>query len=132
MISGVLFDLDNTLIEPVQHLGSDQWVTHKLEHLTKQGISTDDALKEVIPCYLEVMARSQMRPVDPAIPDLLQKMQKKQVPMIGLIPTFMAVHLLAIVTGVWWSLLIALLCSLGWNTMLWLWRKHLSARLPLE
>jgi uncharacterized membrane protein (GlpM family) len=55
-----------------------------------------------------------------------------QVPMMGLIPTFAAVHLLATVTGVWWSLLIALLCSLGWNAMLWLWRTHLSARLPLE
>jgi uncharacterized membrane protein (GlpM family) len=55
-----------------------------------------------------------------------------QVPMMGLIPTFAAVHLLATVIGVWWSLLIALLCSLCWNAMLWLWRTHLSARLPLE
>lgn len=55
-----------------------------------------------------------------------------QVPMIGFIPTFAAVHLLATVTGVWWSLLIALACSLTWNAALWLWRSHLSARLPLE
>ncbi len=55
-----------------------------------------------------------------------------QVPMMGLIPTFAAVHLLATVIGVWWSLLIALCCSLVWNAMLWLWRAHLSARLPLE
>lgn len=55
-----------------------------------------------------------------------------QVPMMGLIPTFVAVHLLATVTGVWWSLLIALVCSLSWNALLWMWRKHFSARLPLE
>ncbi len=55
-----------------------------------------------------------------------------QVPMIGLISTFAAVHLLATVTGVWWSLLIALLASLSWNALLWLWRTQLSARLPLE
>lgn len=55
-----------------------------------------------------------------------------QIPIIGLIPTFAAVHLLATVTGVWWSLLIALCCSLAWNAGLWLWRAHLSARLPLE
>jgi uncharacterized membrane protein (GlpM family) len=55
-----------------------------------------------------------------------------QVPMIGLIPTFTAVHLLATVTGVWWSLLIGLACSLSWNAALWVWRHHFAARLPLE
>jgi uncharacterized membrane protein (GlpM family) len=55
-----------------------------------------------------------------------------QVPMIGLIPTFASVHLLATVTGVWWSLLIALACSLLWNAALWLWRHHFAARLPME
>ncbi len=55
-----------------------------------------------------------------------------QVPMIGLIPTFTAVHLLATVTGVWWSLLIGLACSLSWNAALWIWRHHFAARLPLE
>jgi uncharacterized membrane protein (GlpM family) len=55
-----------------------------------------------------------------------------QVPMMGLTFAIAAVILLATVIGVWWSLLIALLCSLGWNAALWLWREHLSARLPLE
>jgi hypothetical protein len=55
-----------------------------------------------------------------------------QVPMLGLTFGIAAVSLLATVTGVWWSLLIALACSLGWNFALWLWREHFSARLPLE
>lgn len=55
-----------------------------------------------------------------------------QIPMIALIPTFATVHLLATVIGVWWSLLLALCCSLCWNAALWLWRRHLAARLPLE
>jgi hypothetical protein len=44
----------------------------------------EDALDQLIPCYLQVMARSQMRLVDPATADLLHNMQKKKVPMIGL------------------------------------------------
>ncbi|MBS0604180.1 MAG: DUF2608 domain-containing protein [Verrucomicrobia bacterium] len=79
-----VFDLDNTIIETAQHLGSDQWVTYKLDHLTKQGLSLDDALNHVIPCWLEVQNRTEMKLVDPAIPDLLYKMQKKHVTMIGL------------------------------------------------
>ena len=55
-----------------------------------------------------------------------------QVPMLNFIPTFAAVSVFATVTGVWWSLLIALACSLAWNAALWLWRTQWSARLPLE
>ena len=34
-----VFDLDNTLIETAQHLGSDQWVSHQLDYLMKQGLT---------------------------------------------------------------------------------------------
>jgi hypothetical protein len=79
-----VFDLDNTLIESVQHLGSDQWVAHELNQRTSQGQSLDDALCHVIPYWIEVQNRTEMRLVDPAIPNLLMKMQKKNVAMIGL------------------------------------------------
>lgn len=79
-----VFDLDNTLIETAQHLGSDQWVSHKMEHLTKEGLSPDEAFDQILPQLIEVHNRSEMRYVDPVIPDLLYKMQKKQIPMIGL------------------------------------------------
>lgn len=79
-----VFDLDNTLIEAAQHLGSDQWVSHQLDHLMKQGFNFDDALSQVIAQLVEVQNRSEVRLVDPAIPDLLSHMQKNQVPMIAL------------------------------------------------
>lgn len=79
-----VFDLDNTLIQTAQHLGSDQWVTHRIEHLTKQGLSSEEALEQVVSHLIEVHHRSEMHFVDPVIPDLLYKMQKKHVPMIGL------------------------------------------------
>jgi uncharacterized membrane protein (GlpM family) len=55
-----------------------------------------------------------------------------QVPMLGLIPTFLAVYLLSTTLGKWWALLIALMASLIWNALLWTWRTQLAARLPMD
>jgi FMN phosphatase YigB (HAD superfamily) len=79
-----VFDLDNTLIETAQHLGSDQWVSHQLDLLMKQGLTFDDALNQVIAQLVEVQNRSEVRLVDPIIPDLLSQMQNNRVPMVGL------------------------------------------------
>ena len=55
-----------------------------------------------------------------------------QVPMLGLIPAFLAVYLLSAPLGAWWALLIALMASLTWNALLWTWRTQLAARLPMD
>lgn len=55
-----------------------------------------------------------------------------QIPMLGLIPAFLAVHLLSVPIGEGWALLLALMASLLWNALLWTWRTQLSARLPMD
>jgi uncharacterized membrane protein (GlpM family) len=55
-----------------------------------------------------------------------------QIPMLGLIPAFLAVYLFTHSLGEWWALLIALMASLVWNALLWTWRTQFAARLPME
>jgi len=55
-----------------------------------------------------------------------------QIPMLGLIPAFLAVYLFSMSFGEWWALLIALMASLLWNAMLWTWRTQFAARLPMD
>jgi uncharacterized membrane protein (GlpM family) len=55
-----------------------------------------------------------------------------QIPMLGLIPAFLAVYLLSATLGEWWALLVALMASLIWNAVLWTWRTQFAARLPME
>jgi uncharacterized membrane protein (GlpM family) len=55
-----------------------------------------------------------------------------QIPMLGLIPAFLAVYLLSTSLGEWWALLIALMASLVWNAVLWTWRTQFAARLPMD
>ncbi len=80
-----VFDLDNTLIETAQHLGSDQWFSHHFNRFIKnEGLKPEEALAKVLPTFIEVQKRTEVRLIDPSIPDLLSEMQKKNVPMIGL------------------------------------------------
>jgi hypothetical protein len=51
-----------------------------------------------------------------------------QAPLIGLGLGMLAVHLLAVPLGVWWSYLIALAICFSWNAMLWLLRQQTAAR----
>ena len=46
-----------------------------------------------------------------------------QLPLIGLSIGFVAVHELAVPLGIWWTYLIGLGFCLGWNALLWVWRR---------
>jgi uncharacterized membrane protein (GlpM family) len=48
-----------------------------------------------------------------------------QTPLIGLSLGLVAVHLLAIPAGVWWSYLVGLAVCVGWNAILWIVRHRL-------
>lgn len=79
-----VFDLDNTLIETAQHLGSDQWFTHRIKHYVDKGHSIEEALHIVVPHWLAVQNKTDMRHVDPMIPELLKQMRQSHVSMIAL------------------------------------------------
>ena len=46
-----------------------------------------------------------------------------QAPLIGLGLSLLAVHLLAVPLGVWWSYSVGLSVGVGWNVLLWLARR---------
>jgi FMN phosphatase YigB (HAD superfamily) len=79
-----VFDLDNTLIETAQHLGSDQWFSYQLESHLAQGLSIEETLEQILPKLSYVYNKTDLRLVDPCIPDLLKRMKQKHVHMIGL------------------------------------------------
>ncbi|MBY0528813.1 MAG: DUF2608 domain-containing protein [Rhabdochlamydiaceae bacterium] len=79
-----VFDLDNTLIETAQHLGSDQWFSHQLESHLAQGHTIQETLDQVLPKLGFIYNKTDMRLVDSSVPDLLKRMKQKHVYMIGL------------------------------------------------
>ena len=80
-----VFDLDNTLIEAQQHLGSDQWFSHQINHLMEsQGWSRSEAFDKFFPLYHQVLNKTAVRLVDASMTGLLSQMKEKNTPMIGL------------------------------------------------
>ncbi|MBF8262517.1 MAG: putative rane protein [Parachlamydiales bacterium] len=80
----VIFDLDNTVMEPMQTLGSDQWFAYRINEYRQQGCSDQDALKATIAEYVAIQNVTKMRLVEPSTFQVIEKLQKNHVPMIGL------------------------------------------------
>jgi len=81
----LIFDLDNTLIEPHQLLGSDQWFEH---HFKQQqaafGKENSAALTKTVQDYDAVHLRSEVRLIDPKTQLLFQQLKQLGIKMLGL------------------------------------------------
>lgn len=42
----IIFDLDNTIVRPIQLLGSDEWFYHTLKKYEDEGLDPDSAYKK--------------------------------------------------------------------------------------
>lgn len=50
----VIFDIDNTLLEPKTDLGSDQWFCYHVQKNMQRGMSSADAIKQILPLYFHI------------------------------------------------------------------------------
>jgi len=79
-----VFDLDNTLIESVQQLGTYQWFCYLCDELIKDGLTAEQANQKAIEMWTKVHSVTEVKPVEKKIPKLLRKIQEVGVVMIGL------------------------------------------------
>lgn len=80
----VFSDLDNTLIESENHLGSAQWgdYLYNLYYDPTRPPEDADAFESEIWC--EVQPLINIRHVDPKTPELINQLHEKKIPFIGL------------------------------------------------
>ncbi|MBA3238761.1 MAG: DUF2608 domain-containing protein [Parachlamydiaceae bacterium] len=82
--TAIFFDLDNTLVEPVQHFGSVQWG----EHFEKRLLETGKSLKEVEaflqPYWNGLLPDLSMRLLDQTAPNIIRELQQKGHLVLGL------------------------------------------------
>ncbi len=80
----ILLDIDDTLILPVQMLGSDVWFEHRLQHLLDNGMAKDAALPQAVDewCFLRLL--SDMELIEQNTPQVLLNLQKLKYPIMGL------------------------------------------------
>ena len=80
----VVLDLDNTVFRETQMLGTDEWYSHELQKRIAAGESKHDATRSLEPFNIEIKKRTQMRLMEPGIPDLIFELQRRGVMVIGL------------------------------------------------
>lgn len=80
----LVFDLDNTLIETKQSLGSDQWFTDYLHQQKTKGLNSEEALVHTLKYYDQVHDISDVALVDANIIQMLSKLEKEGAIILGL------------------------------------------------
>lgn len=68
----IIFDLDNTVFEPVLEIGSNQWVMHLFNHASQMILDNDEACNLVFSIYYAIQNHIQMKAVEPNIVRIIQ------------------------------------------------------------
>ncbi len=72
----VVLDIDNTLLMPIQELGSDQWFHHRLDRYIQGGCSLQDALEYALSEWEGVQNLSIMTSPECETPSLIDRLQQ--------------------------------------------------------
>lgn len=80
----LIFDLDNTVMESSQMLGSDQWYGYLVRAYQERGLTKEDAVDRAIAQWIVIQRTSEMQPVERATPTLIRAMQQSNVRVMAL------------------------------------------------
>lgn len=80
----VIFDIDNTIMETAQELGSDQWFYHRLQQNQAAGMEFEEALDETLAEWYAVQSVSKVKLVEPCAADVIRGIQNDGYTVMGL------------------------------------------------
>ena len=80
----VIFDLDNTLVEPTQELGSDQWFVSLGRYASDLIIDDKEAISLVLSIYHEVQFHIDLRAVQNEAVRVIHILQDLNIPVLAL------------------------------------------------
>jgi len=73
----LIFDLDNTLVEPVQSFGSDQWYEAAVQENEKKGMSRDAAIDRTLERWVKIQKITLVKAVEPSSPEVFSQARRK-------------------------------------------------------
>jgi phosphoserine phosphatase len=80
----LIFDIDSTVVEPVQMLGGDAWFWNSLQKELKEGKNKEDALNTVIKPWLEAQKVTDVHPVEPNTASVIKRAQESGIKVMAL------------------------------------------------
>jgi len=80
----IIFDIDNTLIEPVQELGSNQWFTHRIKEYCSYGLEKSDALEKALKEWSAIQSVTEVKIVEQGTSEIIENLQLQGITIIGM------------------------------------------------
>lgn len=80
----VVFDIDNTLLEASQHLGSVAWADYLISNMKSKGIDHKKAQEIENVFWMIVHPHIQVQAVDPNTSQVIQEIQNRTITILGL------------------------------------------------
>lgn len=80
----LVFDLDNTLIEPVGNVGSDQWYDYLLKAYARDGLDAASAEKKAGETWTRMLSAVKVKPVEDLTPILIHAQQERGIKILAL------------------------------------------------
>ena len=80
----IIYDLDNTLIEPVQLLGSDQWFYYRLGQMVEKYNDREKALRKTLVEWVAAQAVNKVKVVEEGTAELIRLQQAEGTMIMGL------------------------------------------------
>lgn len=75
--SVIIFDIDNTVMEPIQEMGNDQWFNHRLSFHKDNGHNEEESLEKALFEWTAVRYLTDMKLVEPHTASLIRDLQNK-------------------------------------------------------
>jgi FMN phosphatase YigB (HAD superfamily) len=80
----LVFDIDNTLVEPVGNVGSDQWYDYLVKAYRRDGLDPDAAETKAGETWSRSLGRVKVKPVEELTPILVREEQKRGLKILAL------------------------------------------------
>jgi len=80
----IIFDIDNTIMETQQTLGSNQWFEHRFASLQKQKLSVSEALEKALHEWSSIQNVTEVKLVEPNTAAIIRDLQSKGFTVMGL------------------------------------------------
>ncbi len=80
----VILDIDNTVLRPSTHLGSDEWFYAMVGKKEQQGMNHQDAIDHVLPTLIYLQDTITVVPVEPDTVPIINKIQNNNITVIAL------------------------------------------------
>jgi hypothetical protein len=80
----IVFDLDNTIMEPIQELGTDQWFYYYFNKCKNEGLTNDAALYKSLREWSAIQGFTKMQLVESEIKSIIDNLQDQGQTTMGM------------------------------------------------